>query len=181
MFCGQNPITYRTSTWQRTVSHRCWFLYCPLNAPCGLSKTHSLPCHFPGEKHSEFRVVRGTKTVSPAQSPMSATISSQTGLRLLVITGLQATFLYLMLLQTSAYGSFFQELFESSELKPDSSSEVRRPSVPTALTSWQHLGEQTFLPCPRAGPEPPWRRGALVSCSAQYFALRDFKPQYAFW
>lgn len=125
----------------------CWFLYCPLNAPCGLSKTHSLPCHLPGEKHSEFRVVHGTKTVSPAQSPMSATISSQTGLRLLVITGLQATFLYLMLLQTSAYGSFFQELFESSELKPDSSSELRRPSVPTALTSWQHLGEQTFLPC----------------------------------
>lgn len=101
--------------------------------------------------------------MSPAQSPVSATISSQTGLRLLVITSLQATFLYLMLLQTSAYGSFFQELFESSELKPDSSSEVRRPSVPTALTSWQHLGEQTFLPCPRAGPEPPGRRGAL-SC-----------------
>lgn len=113
---------------------------------------------------------------------MSATVSSQTGLRLLVITGLQATFLYLMLLQTSAYGSFSQELSESSELKPDSSSEVRRPSVPTALTSWQHLGEQTFLSCPRAGQSP--RGGGarfLVSCSAQCFALRDFKPQFAFW
>lgn len=115
---------------------------------------------------------------------MSATISSQTGLRLLVITGLQATFLYLMLLQTSAYGSFSQELFESSELKPDSSSELRRPSVPTALTSWQHLGEQTSNSSPALAPGQSPRGGGarfLVSCSARYFALRDFKPQFAFW
>lgn len=78
---------------------------------------------------------------------MSATISSQTGLRLLVITGLQATFLYLMLLQTSAYGSFSQKLFESSELKPDSSSELRRPSL---CTDGTHL-----MAAPRRADIPP--------------------------